>query len=141
MIRGFVQGRERGFTLLEVLLAFVVFALSFAVVLEIVGGSISSSVRARQYTEAALLGQSLMDMVGVDIPIMAGEIGGASDGGYEWQMVISPYLSEYEDDDILLLADLAGTDLYWIDLDVSWGEGSRRRDVQFATVRGALREQ
>ena len=46
-----------------------------------------------------------------------------------------------EDDDILLLAELAGTDLYWIDLDVSWGEGSRRRDVQFATVRGALREQ
>ena len=82
-----------------------------------------------------------MDMVGVDIPIVAGEVGGASDGGYEWQMVISPYLSEYEDDDILLLAELAGTDLYWIDLDVSWGEGSRRRDVQFATVRGALREQ
>ena len=52
--------QSRGFTLLEVLLAFVVFALSFAVVLEILGGSMRSSLRARDYTEAALIGQSLM---------------------------------------------------------------------------------
>ena len=35
---------SRGFTLLEVMLAFVIFALSFAVVLEILAGSISGQV-------------------------------------------------------------------------------------------------
>ena len=50
--------RNRGFTLLELLLAFLVFALSFATVLEILSGSLRNTVRARHYTEAALTAQS-----------------------------------------------------------------------------------
>lgn len=52
---------QGGFTLLEVLLAFLVFALSFAVTLEILTGSIRNTARAREYTEATLIAQSLMD--------------------------------------------------------------------------------
>ena len=54
-----------GFTLLEVMLAFVVFALSFAAVLEIMAGSMRSVTRAGDDTEVALLAQSLMDQVGI----------------------------------------------------------------------------
>ena len=56
---------SRGFTLLELLLAFVVFALSFATVLEILSGSMRNTVRARHYSEAALTAQSIMDQVGL----------------------------------------------------------------------------
>jgi len=64
-----------GFTLLELLLAFVVFALSFATVLEILSGSMRNTVRARHYSEAALTAQSLMDQVGLEIPLEAGSRG------------------------------------------------------------------
>ena len=53
--------RSGGFTLLELLLAFMVFALSFATVLEILSGSMRNTVRARHYSEAALTAQSLID--------------------------------------------------------------------------------
>ena len=55
-----IRGRSRGFTLLEVMLAFVIFALSFATVLEILAGSMRSVGRANDDTEVALLAQSLM---------------------------------------------------------------------------------
>lgn len=132
--------RARGFTLLEVLLAFVIFALSFAVVLEILGGSMRSSVRAREYTEVALLAQSLMDGVGNETPILEGGGSGESRGGYRWELVISPYLPRRDGERYLELAEMSGTVLYWIDLDVAWGEAPRERSAHFSTVRGVLAE-
>lgn len=131
-------GRARGFTLLEVLLAFVVFALSFAVVLEIVAGSIRGTVRARADTEAALVAQSVMDMVGVDIELADAAISGESPGGYAWALSITPYQPQDENDRTLELAEGAGTELFWVDLDLQWQSGARSRAVHFSTVRSRL---
>jgi general secretion pathway protein I len=128
----------RGFTLLEVLLAFVIFALSFATVLEIMGSSVRSATRARDYTEAALLAQSLMDVVGMEIPLVEGAVGGEAHGGYRWELVISTYQPQSEDDRSLELAEVSGTLLYWVDLDVSWGDPDRPRQARFTTVRAVL---
>lgn len=132
---------QGGFTLLEVLLAFVIFALSFTVVLDILGGSMRNSIKAREFTEAALLGQSLMDLVGNEIPIGEGSLGGEAPGGYRWELVITPYTPRYDGDRSLELAAISGTVLYWVDLDVAWGESPRDRQVHFATVRGVLENQ
>ncbi len=133
-----VKSGQSGFTLLEVLLAFVIFALSFAVVLEILGGSMRSSVKAREYTEAALLGQSLMDLVGTEIPLSAGSLTGEAPGGYRWELVITRYSPLFEVDRSLELAELSATALFLVDLDIDWSEPPRTRQVHFATVRGIL---
>lgn len=130
--------KSGGFTLLEILLAFVVFALSFTLVLEILGGSMRSAVRARHYTEAALLAQSLMDMVGSDIPLVEGGTSGDSPGGYEWSMDIVGFQPETGQERILEISELSGTLLYWVDLEVRWGEETRSRAVQFRTVKSIL---
>ena len=142
-MRRFTRGgemprRAAGFTLLEVLLAFVIFALSFALMLEILAGSMRSTTRARTYSEAALLAQSLVDMVGTEIPLAEGGLNGESPGGYSWELFISPYEPQYDQDRSLELAELAGTTLYWVDLDLEWGNESRRRNAHFSTVRSIL---
>ncbi len=129
---------QRGFTLLEVMLAFVVFALSFATVLEIIAGSMRSTVRAREYSEAALLAQSLMDMVGSEIPLEENAYGGEAPGGYRWSIDIVDYQLVSDDVYILDLAERNGTRLYWVDLEVEWGRDRRTRNVHFTTVRSAL---
>lgn len=132
---------SRGFTLLEVLLAFVIFALSFAVVLEILGASMRSSIRASESTEAALLGQSLMDLVGTDIPIEAGGRSGEAPGGYSWRLEVVPYQPVSDDGRVLELAEISATALFWVDLEVSWGQPPRDRQVHFSTVRSILVDQ
>ena len=88
-----VQSRAggRGFTLLELLLAFVVFALSFATVLEILSGSLRSTMRARDYSEAALLAQSLMDMVGTELRLEDSIHEGETPDGVRWTIDIYTY--------------------------------------------------
>ena len=135
------QRSQSGFTLLEVLLAFVIFALSFALVLEILGGSMRSAVKARDYTEAALLGQSLMDLVGTEIPLTEGSMMGEAPGGYRWQLVVTPYTPRFEQDRSLELAELSATAMFIVDLDIAWGEPPREREVRFSTARGILESQ
>ena len=129
---------ERGFTLLEVLLAFVVFAISFTVVLQILSGSMRSTVRAREYTEAALMAQSIVDMVGLEIPLEPANLAGGDADNYQWNLVIEPYESVGVDDRTLEVAGVMGTSVYWVGLDLEWGDGRLHRNIHFSTIRTVL---
>ena len=139
--RGVTPGRSRGFTLLEVMLAFVVFALSFAAVLEILAGSMRSVSQASDETEVALLAQSLMDTVGTEIPVEEGQFNGSSMDRYNWNLNISLYGAVDGDDSSALtreLADLSGVELYYVDLNIDWRAGIRDKQVHFGTVRSVM---
>ena len=129
---------SEGFTLLEVMLAFVIFALSFATVLEIMAGSMRSVRRASEDTEVALLAQSVMDMVGTEIPIEPGDFSGTGMDRYEWRLGIYLYETGGEDVGTQELAELSGVDLYRVDLDIEWAAGRRQRDMHFSTIRSIL---
>ncbi len=151
-----IKSRQRsgGFTLLEVMLAFVIFALSFATVLEIMAGSMRSVRRASDDTEVALLAQSLMDLVGTEIPVEEGEYSDTGMDRYNWQMSISLYdaggESEAVGEPVMAgesgmvgmstqeLADNSGIELYRVDLYMDWETGRRQRELHFSTIRSVL---
>lgn len=128
----------RGFTLLELLLAFVVFTLSFATVLEILSGSMRNTVRARHYSEAALTAQSLMDQVGLEIPLQAGSFVNGEAGEYEWEIDIQNYEGAGETTRSVELAELTGITLLQVDLTISWGEAPREQTRYFSTIKAVL---
>jgi general secretion pathway protein I len=130
--------RSRGFTLIELLLAFMVFALSFAVVLEILSGSMRNTVRARQFTEAALTAQSVMDQVGVEIPLEPGYGTTGEDGDYRWSLEIYEYAGAESDMNAVELAELTQIALLQVDLEVAWGEPPRDRSEHFSTIKAVL---
>lgn len=142
---------SRGFTLLEVMLAFVIFALSFATVLEIIAGSMRSVRRASDDTEVALLAQSIMDLVGTEIPVEEGNYSGTGMDRYEWQLFLTLYDSggegpegvgaeglDTESVSTMELAEMSGIELYRVDLDVEWETGRRNRAYHFSTIRSVL---
>ena len=131
-------GRGRGFTLLELLLAFVVFALSFATVLEILTGSMRNTVRARHNSEAALTAQSLMDQVGLEIPLQTGYTANGESGDYEWELEVFDYASTGENSHSVELAELTGIELLQVDLVISWGTSPRNQTRRFSTVKAML---
>jgi len=137
---GYAKDRQssRGFTLLEVMLAFVIFALSFATVLEIMAGSMRSVRRASDDTQVALFAQSIMDLVGTEIPIEDGQFNGTGMDRYQWRLDI--YLYEASDEDIRTqeLAEMSGIELYKVDLDIDWETGRRQRDLHVSTIRSIM---
>ena len=141
MIRHPQARKSGGFTLLEVLLAFVIFSISFAVVLQILSGSIRNTARSKQYTEVALIGQSIMDTVGLDIPLESGTQASGESGDYTWQMEIFDYVPAETADygsDAMVLAELTGIQLLQVELFVSWGDPADERSRRFTTVKSVL---
>jgi len=119
------------------MLAFVIFALSFAVVLEIMAGSMRSVRRASDDTEVALFAQSIMDLVGTEIPIEEGEFSGKGIDRYDWRLDIS--LFDFSEDTVTQeLAEMSGVELYRIDLDIGWQSGQNPRQLHFSTMRSVL---
>ncbi len=137
---GYAKGRRssRGFTLLEVMLAFVVFALSFATVLEIMAGSMRSVRRASDDTQVALFAQSIIDLVGTEIPVEEGQFNGTGMDRYQWRLDIHLYEATDEDIRTQELAEMSGIELYRVDLDINWETGRRERDLHFSTIRSIM---
>ena len=139
-LRSFKGGARAsgGFTLLEVLLAFVVFALAFATVLEIMAGSMRSVRRASDDTQVALFAQSIIDLVGTEYPIEEAEYSGIGLDRYQWRLGITLYAASEEDLHSQELAEMSGVELYTVDLDIDWNTGRRQRDLHFSTMRSIL---
>jgi len=120
------------------MLAFVIFALSFATVLEIMAGSMRSVRRASDDTEVALFAQSIIDLVGTEIPVEEGAYSGTGMDRFQWQLEI--YLYEVSEEGLRTqeLAEMSGIELYKIDLYIDWDTGRRQRNLHFNTIRSVL---
>ena len=127
-----------GFTLIEVLLAFVVFAMSFTLVLEILSGAIRNTMRAKEYTEVALIAQSVMNQVGMDIPLEAGISDSGEMGDYRWQLEIYLFEDNSEDGRVTELGELTGIELLEVEFIISWGSRSHERSNSFNTVKAVM---
>ncbi len=125
--------QQRGFTLLELVAAFVIFAISFSVLMGVLTSSIQNVRRSAEYTQAALWAQSLLDVVGVGERLKEGGSNGRFDNNYRWDLRISkfqpPAASQFTAEQI------APVDLYQLDLNVSWNGTSQQRQARFVTLR------
>ena len=123
--------RQGGFTLIEVMAAFAVFALLFGVVLQVLSTSMQNTRRAGDYTQAALWAQSKLDSVGLERMIEAGRTSGRFDDRFSWTLEISEDM--YFDDFGMDAMDLPIA-LYRVELTVEWGD-EHQREAVFTTLR------
>ncbi len=82
--------RHKGFSLLEILVAFSIMAVALTIVLRIFGSGVNNAVISEEYTLAVQIAESLMAKVGVEIPWQAGEISGNEGDRYDWRVLINP---------------------------------------------------
>lgn len=126
--------------MLEVLVAFLVLALSLAVVMRIFAGGLDHIGAANNYTQALTLAQSLLDTQGRESPLVVGETRGETENGLEWQITVTPYQD----------AETAGTggvefaahplQLLRIEVSVQWDkERKTPRSLSLSTLRVAVR--
>ncbi|GAB4117288.1 MAG: type II secretion system GspH family protein [Gammaproteobacteria bacterium] len=123
--------RSRGFTLIEILAAFLVFALSFAVIMQIMSSSLRNTRVAGDLTQAALYAQSKMDMLGIDAPVEEGADSGEFDQRYRWEMQTELYTV---DDERGIDPETIPVDMYRIMLTVYWQKGGREESADFTTL-------
>ncbi len=129
--------RQGGFTLLEVLVAFIVFVMIFGAVLEALGMAMRNTRRSAEVSEAALWAQSKLDAIGTIEELEEGSDSGQFNRRYSWQLDVRKHEVPRTDG---LSPDSFPVDLYRVELVVSWGDRNRRTEQRFVTLRSMLKE-
>lgn len=149
--------KSAGFTLIELVAAFVIFALAFGVLLQILSTCLHSTTQSADYTRAALWAQSLLDPVGVGETLREGGSSGRFDDKYSWRLNIAKI--DPPEPIAALGAAVAATpgnaaapqvaitqvgnaaiDLYQLELVVSWGSYYMGHNARFVTLRAVTPE-
>ena len=124
----------RGFTLIEVIVAFAVLALALTLLLGTLSGAAKQVRWADDAGRAALHAQSLLDQTGVGEALQPGQRdGGFEDGRYRWTLQVEPWRDQGATDPALI--DPGAPQLMRLTLAVQWGDGGPRQQLQLQSLR------
>lgn len=127
------KGHEAGFSLIETLVALMVFTACYVLVQQSISGS-WRLMRAAQSEEAALaVAQRQLALSGIETPLEEGSSNGLSEDGYAWAVEIRRYGPPGPQAPTPLLA-------YWVDVSVRWKESALRpeRSLSLKSLRLAV---
>lgn len=134
-----MRDRQQGFTLLEVLVAFIIAALAMGVLFSVAGTDLRAVEVAGRYQEALSRAKSHLAAIGPGAPFVAGTQQGDDGGGFRWSVQVSetavgavPPPSS--------AAPLSGGQalrpaLYLVTVVESWTNGEHARRVRLTTER------
>lgn len=119
---------QRGFSLLEVVVAFAILAMSVTTLLALFGSGLRSTALANDYQRALLLAESRMNYLQGIAPqqLRAQSSQGELANGLFWRSEVSQYPDVQNE---------AGMMLYHIMVEAGWREGGRTRLVTLTTLR------
>ena len=84
-------GRAHGFSLLEVLVAFTLFSLAMAVLMQIFSRGVNSAALTDHYAKATMYAESKLASAGLEEALREGSNSGKFDDGFAWQVSIKPF--------------------------------------------------
>lgn len=121
---------SRGYTLIEVLVAFMIMAMALTVLLRIFSGGVRNIAVSSDYAQAVLIAESQLAAAGIGEVMYAGETRGLEDERFEWTRSIVPYLPS---------ADYSTTSkdvrAWHVTVTVEWPANNGSRSIDISTVR------
>lgn len=122
---------SQGFTLLEILVAFVVMALVVGTLLRLYGTAMRNVAVAEEYSFAIQVAESRLQTVGVAEPIEEGSRSGEEGStGYRWQVTMEA-VELNEDEQAFPLPVQA----YQVIVTVTWDSAGKQRQFTLSSLR------
>lgn len=137
-----MNGRSsRGFSLIEVLVAFALLAGGLGLLISILSGGLQQVRWAQAHSEAIEVARTALDTLGTIEPLQPGLTRGeAVDGRYRWELLVEPY--EVDTGEPSRFFDprdaVAPIALYRVELALSWDGGGPREQVRMSTLRSVM---
>ncbi len=134
-----LRNKHKGFSLLEILVAFSILTVSLGIILKIFSTGITTAQVTGDYTTAVQIAKNLLDKTGNESPLKAGEITGSENNFYHWRVTVSPKTFSSPELD---LRDLPVT-LFEVTAHVRWGEDIKTHDriVKLTTLKLATKDE
>jgi general secretion pathway protein I len=134
--------RAAGFSLIEVLVAFVILALVGTALFRVFSGALGNASLADEYSRATLYAESRIAGIGVETPLREGTLQGTSDDGYyAWTVQVEPYTPPGITPAMQGTVDAMAVRLWRLAVTVRWpGAPGSERSIALATERVAIKE-
>jgi len=129
-----IAGRrpQHGFSLLEVLVALAILAMSLGVLYQAAGGSVRNVQTVEHRMRAILLAQSLLQMYD-RIPPGGGVEQGVSRAGFDWSLTALPYPAPGQANASASVTTEPWP-LYRVEAAVFWRDGARQGEFRLARI-------
>jgi len=125
--------RQRGYSLIEIIVAFAILALGLTMLLGTLSGATRQVRQAGDAGRAALHAQSLLDEFG-ERPQIGARDGELDAGRYRWRLDVAPWDDPSPQRGPRRI-DPGAARLLRLQLDVEWGEGGPAQRVQLSSLR------
>jgi general secretion pathway protein I len=127
---------QTGFSLLEVLVAFMIVALVVTALFRLFGGAMTNMSAADDWTRALLVAQSRLAVASAAQPLReTTEAGTEDDGRIEWRTSVVAYVPSDVNADLEQAAQTMPVRLFRISVDVRFpGIGDKPRSLSLSTI-------
>lgn len=119
-----------GITLIEVMVAFVILALSVTVLLRIFSSGLTNTILSQQYVDAVVFAESQMAQIGTINEIIPGVETGTIGEKFTWTTSVDPYFPWLENDEETLPVSA-----FVVDVEISWLEKGKERNVNLSSIK------
>ena len=127
---------EKGFSLLEILIAFSILAFSLSILLNIFSGGLRRTIISEEYQQAVIIAQSKLAAAGVESGLEDVNAQGQILDKYFWSIQVQPFDLEK----VGLDAEELKISPYHVIAKVEWSEGSNDRQVELTTLKLAKQQ-
>ena len=119
--------RQRGLSLLELLVALSIMAMAVGMLYRVIGSNVRNVGMLQDQQKAVLLAQSLLEAN--DTIAGQGSNQSGQSAGYEWQVSSRPY------DAAPMQSQPGATRLFLVQIAVRWSDGGQPRSIELRTLR------
>ena len=134
---------QRGFTLLEILVAVTILAVSFTAIFRLYGGTLRNIERSERHARAAVLGGEKLEELLAQSPFPPAAAQGAFPGNpdYSYKTAVEEYQEPVGRKEKNAPRDAAErVALYRLAVTVEWKDGNAAKELVLSTLKAAVEE-
>ena len=120
---------NRGFSLIEVLVAFSIAAVSLGVLFQIYAKGATAAVVGGEYAQAIAIAESKLAEIGLSESLDAGDRNGSEIDKYHWQISVQDYEEDQPTDFVSRLS------LKQVSVTISWHSRGKLRSITLNTLK------